>query len=340
MKNTRAIIFCSRFWIFCFILPVAQNLQASSICYTEENFPNIVKINKGNNGLEFVAGGVNKNKTNGDAPRITLVSDKSWDSRTWEITGHEECKYSDCLKKQPGCATRIPKINLTIEEALNLRSFKYIPVEIEQRTDACTVHKDTIYFGISFYSGEGVSGVGGIGSYNIKTQKIEIRRLPILRDSSVTHIAFDGKLLWIATANNYECEGTPPANGLIRYDWDKNIVQPFEDINTGFCGFVIHDIYIDNKSVWVATDLGVSQADRTAQEHNYGWENGWRHYIPQTNKNEPMKQVGCNDLYTGLLKDLPRNDNITGGSSYQQLFMNLAKFKPYLLEKYVSELNK
>lgn len=316
-----------------------NDVFAASSCYDEEKYPNIIQIIEGENGLEFVAAGINNNKNSKNLPIIKLTNDTSWDTRTWKLNKKGICKTYKCLNK-PKCNINIPSIKLSIDEALNFRSFRYVPGSIDQTISACTQNGDDIYFGISFYAGEGTSGVGGIGLYNIKTKDVEIRRLPIISGSSVTNIAFDGKVLWISTAHHYECSGTPPADGLILYNWDKKIIQDFEDINNGLCGFVIHDIHITNESIWIASDLGLSQTYRTKQSDGFDWEGGWRHYIPQVDKKEVMKKVWCKDLYSDLLNSLPNNDNPTGPSSYDQLFENMAEFKSYELMKYVDSITK
>ena len=316
-----------------------NNVIAASSCYTEDNYPNIAQIRDGKQGLEFIAVGLNNNKNSKTLPIITLTKDTSWDTRTWKLNKEGICKTYKCLNKSK-CNINIPSIKLSIDEALNFRSFRYVPGSINQTISACTQNGDDVYFGISFYSGEGTSGVGGIGRYNIKTKDVEIRRLPIISGSSVTNIAFDGKVLWISTAHHYECSGTPPADGLILYNWDKKIIQDFEDINNGLCGFVIHDIHITSESVWIASDLGLSQAYRTKKSDGFDWEGGWRHYIPQVNKKEVMKKVRCKDLYSRLLKKLPHDDNPTGPSSYNQLFENMARFKKYELMMYVDSITK
>ena len=267
---------------------IINDAIAASVCYSEEKYPNITEIRQGKDGLEFVAGGVNIGEDNKSAPVITLTNDTAWDARTWAVTDTVKCASYGCLDTYKQCNLDVPAITLSVHDALNLRSFRYIPESIDQTISACVKDGENVYFGISFYAGEGVSGVGGVGRYNTESRDVEIRRLPILRDSSVTHIAFDGKLLWVATAHHYECSGTPPAVGLIRYDWEKNIIQNFQDVGAGLCGFVIHDIHITNKSAWVATDLGLSQADRTNKDYNYGWETGWRNYIPQIKEKQAL----------------------------------------------------
>lgn len=326
---------------FYFSYGLPSSALASSICYTEEFYPNIVSIREGKHGLEFVAAGINRDKKNKSAPVIALTNDDSWDSRSWKLIGDEKCTEDTCMEIKQQCQFDIPKITLSVHEALKVRSFRYIPHSIDQTISSCVKHNDDIYFGISFYAGEGVSGVGGIGKYNVKTKNVEVRRPQILSDFSVTHIAFDGKLLWIATANEFECSGTPPAIGLIWYDWDKNIVQDSKDIGLGICGFVVHDIHITNKSAWVATDLGLSQTYRTNEDYNYGWEGGFRHYIPQINTKEVMKNIQCYELYADFLNNLPRDDdNYLYGMTYDQIFNNAAKFNPRALKSYVDSIKK
>ena len=325
-----------------FFLPITNGM-ASTICYNEDAYPNVTEIRNGESGIEFVVAGINMNHDSDSAAVITLTNDTEWDQRTWAVTDAVQCETYRCIKEYTKCTEDIPEIMLSVDDARKLRSFSYIPKKIDQNISACVVDGENRYFGISFYAGEGSTGVGGIGRYNTKTEEVEVRRLPILRDSSVTHIAFDGKLLWIATAHHYECTGTPPAVGLIRYDWEKGTIHQLGGVRfgisrSGICGFVVHDIYITDESAWIATDLGLSQTDRSDDEFevedNYGWSLGWRHYVPRIGENEVMQWTNCADLYDDLLNNLPRDDNPTGQSSYDQLFKNLAKFNPHHLMKH------
>lgn len=315
-----------------------SNPFSATTCYTEERYPNIVDIRQGKSGLEFVVAGKNRDEKNNTAPVLTLIKDIAWDDRTWVKTGEVKCSSDTCYEIKHKCEHAIPEIKLSLQEALKIRSFRYIPESIDQSVGACVKNGDDLYFGLSFYAGEGVSGVGGVGRYNQATKKLEVRRLPALADYSVSSIAFDGKLLWIGTANNHECSGTPPANRLIWYDWDNNIIQTSEDMGS-ICGFLIHDIHFTEKSVWIATDLGLSEINRSGDDYRYGWERGFRHYIPQVNAKELMKWTHCDALYTDFLNNTPLDySNFVDGQTYDQIFFNATKFNPGFLKRYIKSL--
>ena len=317
-----------------------SNPFSATTCYTEERYPNIVDIREGKSGLEFVVAGKNRDRKNNTAPVLTLIKDVAWNDRTWVKTGEVKCKDDTCYEIKHKCEHAIPEIKLSLQDALKSRSFRYIPDSINQSVGACVKNNDDIYFGISFYAGEGESGVGGIGKYNTVTKKLEVRRLSALVDYSVSSIAFDGRLLWIGTSHNHECEGTPPANRLIWYDWDNNIIQTSEDMGS-ICGFLIHDIHFTEKSVWIATDLGLSEINRSDKDYRYGWEYGFRNYIPQANEKEVMKWTSCDALYTDFLNNTPIDyNNFVDGQTYDQILYNAAKFNPGFFKRYIKTLKK
>ena len=134
-------LFKSTFISLLLFLVVNNNVAASSTCYAENKYPNITSIRQGSNGLEFTAAWRNFDYKNRMAPVITLTNDSAWDKREWKVTGNEKCKTYDCIKANK-CNVNIPEIKLGIKQALNLRSFRYIPESIEQTISTCVKDAD------------------------------------------------------------------------------------------------------------------------------------------------------------------------------------------------------
>src|SRR3989442_708152 len=82
-----------------------------------------------------------------------------------------------------------------------------------------------------------------------------IRRPAAIRPFSIDSIVHDGESLWLSTIGHYECIGDPPALGLARYEWEMDRLDTFVGRDDGPCGFVVHDLLLDAKYLWVATDL-------------------------------------------------------------------------------------
>lgn len=76
---------------------------------------------------------------------------------------------------------------------------------------------DQIWFGISYYEGEGFDGVGGVGYFDLLTRKYHIFRPPILRNWSVKVMHIEWPFMWLSTQGNYELSRSP-GTGLLMID--------------------------------------------------------------------------------------------------------------------------
>ncbi len=235
-----------------------------------------------------------------------------------------------CLPEKRVEQTAIPPITLPRKEAVALRPSLQQAEQIEQQVYAWTRYGEFNWFGIGFYDGEGMSGVGGIGRYHPKTQQMEIRRPQVLRDVSISHLAHDGEALWLGTVGNYEGpDGF--AHGLVRYEWNTGRIETFEGKDDGPCGFMVKDLLLDRKYLWVATDLGVSRWDREKRT--------WDHYVPDPGKSPPMRAVTCPEVYASLLKILPQVYQPSFDTiPYSVLFESIKHFRPRFLSSYVKAM--
>ena len=203
---------------------------------------------------------------------------------------------------------------------------------------SCSITNSAVWFGINFYESEGVYGNGGLGLYNRKTNIVEVRRIPALEEIPIHKVVWDGKYIWAATTHNYECTGHPPALGLIKYDWDKNILQTYKATNTGPCGFIIYDLLWSQESLWVATDVGISRWDSKQDK--------WMHYLPDTKPPYVVKESSCDVFYETILNDLSKDkfmaSNIKIANGYERrrsaysffLDQYLSLFRPDFTKRY------
>ena len=203
------------------------------------------------------------------------------------------------------CSSIIPVISLTREEVAKLEpdlqgildpEYKTFEQDFNQQPVECMTHNEFVYFGISFYGGEGYFGVGGLGRYDPGTKTLEVRRPELLRDASISKLEHDGEALWFATI--YKGEGfSDPVYGLARYDWEQDKLSHYVGTNDGPCGFWVNDLHYHEGYLWVATDLGVSKYDKTAGQ--------WEHFVLSNNANSELTRTTCDDLYKNLLSSLP-----------------------------------
>src|SRR5262245_29140143 len=313
------------------LIPPGTALGAT-VCYDESPFPAVVHLERRGSGLRAALGPKwwPAGSRGADPERVPTLSYDP--SHGWKIAEHEPLPRSG---DPPPCAALVPRIPLTTEEAISLRPhIEAVPLDLlslEQSIGACHQVGDVIWFGISFYDGEGSEGVGGVGRYDLATKRLEVRRPEELRDASVSHLVHDGDSLWIATHGRYECVGFPPASGLIRYEWDEREVD-----RQLLCGFVYHGMVLLDGDLWVASDLGLARGTRA----KYGLRT-WQNLVPTPDQREAVRQTSCWDLYASLLDSLPAANTVPGDPSpWSQLFRNLAKFDPEFLGYYVLQQRK
>ncbi len=324
----RSLILAIAVFLLC-ISPV----WAVVLCYDDKYYPSVTRLEQTQTGFVAHLGGrYLSTDSNVSSPLFKWPKLIYTQKDRWEKVGMESCSGYECLvRKDPG-RVDVPPVALSYEEAVVLRpEFKDYKYEIEQKITAWTDRTGMIWFGIGFYSGEGTTGVGGIGRYDPKTKKMEVRRPMLIRDSSVRPVLYDGKYLWFGTFGAYECIGSTPMHGLVRYEWDTDRIETFKGKEDGPCGFIINDLLLQGDDLWVATDLGLSRLNRKLKK--------WDHYLPDPDAITPMRQTTCAKLYTGLLDTLPKKSdtNLDFEGAYIQQFNSLAHFRPDFLRGYVKK---
>ena len=114
----------------------------------------------------------------------------------------------------------------TIAMYRRLRPRDENPNEIENDIGPIVRNGSTIWFANTFYDGEGVSGVGAIGSFDVRTHRFTMRHLPQIAAWSGSAIALDGDNLWIGLMR--QPEGAAFGGGLLRYNIQTGAIEKFE----------------------------------------------------------------------------------------------------------------
>lgn len=300
------------------------SVQAASLCYSDRDYPAIGDLQATPSGYRIVLSGIFR-EGRPDAPVLEFSQETGW-----RTAGRVPCaNENDCVKETQGCKAQLPAIRLSRDEARRILG-RETGEEIEQSVSACVEQGQYVYFGIGFYRGEGSDGVGGIGRYDRSTGKMEIRRPPRLLETSVTHLAHDGKYLWIGTGNQYECIGRVPTEGLLRYDWDRGTIERWRDPPTDtMCGLMVRGMLVRDGKLIVATDVGL------AIRESGGEYPEWHHYVPDLKAPGLMRETKCDELYTHLLRTVGRESGPGDSSSFSQLYYALAKRDSRLLEQFV-----
>jgi hypothetical protein len=105
-------------------------------------------------------------------------------------------------------------------------------VTLEETVGAWQIADGRIWFGKTFYDGEGYTGVGGIGYFDISKKAFSFLRIPQIVDWSVSALLVKDQVLWAGL------EGRPEAaefsGGLLRHDLRTSATRVFrvEDVIT------------------------------------------------------------------------------------------------------------
>jgi len=109
--------------------------------------------------------------------------------------------------------------------------------------------EDKLWFGKSFYDGEGTNGVGGFGYFDAIDRKYHLFTFPELAGWSVSAIDVEPNAVWMALAASGEYGVA--SGGLLRYDRHSGMVRRIESPDIG-----VQFIRVGGKLL-AATDFGI-----------------------------------------------------------------------------------
>jgi hypothetical protein len=143
------------------------------------------------------------------------------------------------------------------------------------------LEKGKLWFGMTFYGGEGDTGIGGVGVLDPGTREWSIHHHPLLVDSSVTQLHSDGDVLWLGTLHAGEGANSP-TRGLVRYNRRTKRAISYLPKNSGICSWLITDIRRIGNDLWVGVGAnGMSVLNLTT--------GAWTNYAVFTNYVPPYQ---------------------------------------------------
>jgi hypothetical protein len=314
-----------RFLLFTLAVLTHVNAQGIGTCYDDRDYPAIADLAETKEGYRILLSGRFR-KSDGTAPMLEFRQGRGWKNR-----GNRSCLHPPCDRVAENPCPPLPEIHISRTEARRLLG-RRLGTDLEQTPEACIRQGRYIYFGINAYRGEGNDSVGGIGRYDPRSGKMEIRRPVELRETNVTHLAMDGKTLWIGTGGDYECAGTVPTKGLLGYDWDDDHLVSDMRGEKNMCGFLVRGSLVRGDTLVVATDTGLAIREKDAGNDA---EYHWRHFVPDLHHPRLMRETDCDTLHEQLLRTASRVRDGVGWESFEQTFDALVALRPGFLERFI-----
>lgn len=323
-------------------LAASTAASAAFVCYQVDKYPAVfdLALSRGHLTATLMLKPEDQSQSDMQINQVLVEgADGTWKAST-QLCTDAGCRYPDRIRAT--CAFDVPKPVLTKTEMQRLAPKMAEDLDDgdpDQNVGACAEQDGIVWFGITFYCGEGACGIGGIGRYDTKTHILEVRHPKAILGTSVSPLAYDGKYLWAGTYGAGECIGDDPEVGLIRYDWDTDTLLHFgggTDSNgdpDGPCGFRFNDLYIDKQGLWASSDMGLT---RLENPQSAPADMRWDNYVPApADPHDPLPKTACRDLYVHLLSVLPKDH---GGDEYDGYYDQFTRVLGKFNQKLAAEL--
>ena len=104
--------------------------------------------------------------------------------------------------------------------------------KIREMIEAYQVAANLIWFGKSFYDGEGITGVGAIGSFDRTTKRFAFLQVPEVVDWSVSNLLVEGDTIWAGLVHHPE--GADVSGGLLQRDIKSGRSRKYDVVDVIF----------------------------------------------------------------------------------------------------------
>ncbi len=126
----------------------------------------------------------------------------------------------------------------------------------EQEIDTWIETEGCLWFPISFYDAEGITGVGGLGMFDVSTKKLGIFRDSLLAHCSSDLIEFKGDTIFLATGVSSEY-GLYSCNGLVVINLRSGDVAQIEQGSSPLDGETFWGLKLIGDELWMLTNTGI-----------------------------------------------------------------------------------
>ena len=124
---------------------------------------------------------------------------------------------------------------------------------IEETIGPVQTESDKLWFGKTFYDGEGNSGMGGFGYFDASDSQYHLFAPPELADDSVSAILVEPDAVWLGIVRKGEYGGSP--RGVLRYDRKTQTVRKYELPDA------VYDFSASGNRMLIATSSGIAVID-------------------------------------------------------------------------------
>lgn len=168
----------------------------------------------------------------------------------------------DPIPRLISCETEsggVDKFQVPLAEFANFASLR--PIKVSRGwTQAGATFNETIgpyqligqdlWFGITFYDGEGHTGIGGFGMFNSTTRQFELRYPQEMAEWSVSALLVEDDAVWMALEERTEGQARP--GGLVRWDRATHEIQRWPGVPRSL------GIARKGERLYMATDEGAA----------------------------------------------------------------------------------
>ena len=123
------------------------------------------------------------------------------------------------------------------------------PGQYDQNIGPFQLVGDLLWFGITFYDGEGTSGIGGVGYFDTRTNQFHIDHYAEIADWSASALLVEDEDLWVGLVR--QPEGSPMPGGLARIARRSGKVTKF-DVSA-----IVRRVVRWNHSIYMGTSEGI-----------------------------------------------------------------------------------
>jgi hypothetical protein len=189
----------------------------------------------------------------GPGGRFSLVPDGE---------SHETDNRLIVVYRGPGSTSRFPLPESTYEEFSAARparvsnGYRRDGTEMDERIGPWQIADGMLWFAKKFYDGEGMTGVGGFGYFDIEKRRYRLYSPAAIRDWSTTAMLVEPDTVWLGLVRNGEYGST--GGGVLRFDRHTQQVTHYE------LREIVHQFSRIEGRLLMATDFGAAVLDGTS----------------------------------------------------------------------------